>query len=140
MSGSNNNFNELNNFMNWLDENKLFDANHMSNIKILSENIEDNTLDKTIKLSDNQNIQEKEKISNGKLISKRRPKCGICKVKINVIDELISTCKCNKLHCLTHRMPESHNCEKIKEIGEEQRKNLESGLVKLSGKFEPVRI
>jgi hypothetical protein len=111
----------------------------MSNIKKLSDN-EDNLLNKTIKQSDNKLIQEKDKIYNGKLISKRRPKCGVCKVKINIVDELISTCKCKKLHCLTHRMPESHNCEKIKEIGEEQRKNLESGLVKLSGKFEPVRI
>ena len=140
MSGSNNNFNELNNFMNWLTENNLFDANCISNIKILATSDEANLSDKTIKESNQQIIQDTAQISNSKLTPKRRPKCGICKVKINIVDELISTCLCNKLHCLKHRMPEMHNCEKIEAIGEEQRKNLKAGLVKLGTKFEPVRI
>ena len=132
-----NNFNELNNFMNQLNENNLFDINCISNIKILSDSANNKPLDEIIKHSD-----AKIKISSNKLSSKnnKRPKCGICKVKINVVDELISTCKCNKLHCLKHRMPETHNCEKMKAIGEEQRNILESSLIKLGGKFEPVRI
>ena len=50
-----------------------------------------------------------------------------CKKKIKLIDNLISTCKCGKKHCVTHRLSETHNCnfdfkseinqeEKIKEM------------------------
>ena len=46
-----------------------------------------------------------------------------CKKKISIVDLLSSTCKCGKAFCLTHRLPEKHNCvydhkfvDKAKEI------------------------
>lgn len=39
---------------------------------------------------------------------KKMNKCHICKKK-NIIN--ITCCKCNKICCIKHRCPESHNCE-----------------------------
>ncbi len=33
-----------------------------------------------------------------------------CKKKIGVVDALSSKCKCGNTYCLTHRLPEKHNC------------------------------
>ena len=33
-----------------------------------------------------------------------------CKKKIGIVDMLSSGCKCGKFYCLTHRLPERHNC------------------------------
>lgn len=74
-------------------------------------------------------IKLEESISN----KSSRPKCGICKVKINAVDIIISSCKCNGKYCVKHRMPELHNCEKITEIAKEQKKDLENKLVKVTG-------
>lgn len=61
-----------------------------------------------------------------------RSKCGICKVKINAVDAIISSCKCNKNYCKKHRMPEMHFCDKINEKTDEQKKDLEIKLVKVT--------
>lgn len=61
----------------------------------------------------------------------KKLKCAICKYKINAVDALIANCKCGKKHCLKHRMPESHNCDKISEMSERQRKKLGSDLIKV---------
>jgi len=108
MSDSNNIYNEFTNFMTLFNNNNSFDAKRNSNIKILPEINEGITPSETIEGSKNKINQD-----SNKLLSKKKPKCTICKVKINAVDVLISTCKCNKLHCLKHRMPEEHDCEKI---------------------------
>ena len=59
-------------------------------------------------------------------------KCEICNSKINTLDALVATCKCEKKHCIKHRMPESHNCIKIKDIISEQKDRLKNSLVKVS--------
>ena len=33
-----------------------------------------------------------------------------CKKKINVVEMLSCVCKCKQVFCLTHRLPERHNC------------------------------
>lgn len=33
-----------------------------------------------------------------------------CKKRISVVDSLSSQCKCRKIFCTIHRLPESHNC------------------------------
>ena len=40
------------------------------------------------------------------------PVCNVngCNKKINLIDEVVSLCKCGKKHCIRHRLSETHNC------------------------------
>ena len=135
MSDSNNIYNEFTNFMTLFKNNNSFDTKRNSNIKILPEINDGISLNNTIENSKNTINQD-----SNKLLSKKKPKCTICKVKINAVDAIISTCKCNKLHCLKHRMPEEHNCEKIEEIGNEQRKNLAASLIKLNPKLDTLKI
>ena len=33
-----------------------------------------------------------------------------CKKKIRIVDSLSSECKCGNIFCLTHRLPERHDC------------------------------
>ena len=33
-----------------------------------------------------------------------------CKKKICIVDMLSSKCKCGKIYCILHRLPESHDC------------------------------
>lgn len=135
MSDSNNIFNDFTNFMNLLNKSDLFDTKTKSNIKIISENgCSSNNI---IGESENKLINN-DQTSN--ILLKKKSKCGICKVKISAVDELIATCKCEKTHCLKHRMPEAHSCEKIKAIGEEQQNNLKASLVRLDSKYKVEKI
>ena len=59
-------------------------------------------------------------------------KCEICNSKINTLDALVATCKCEKKHCIKHRMPESHNCTKLSAIATEQKDRLKNSLIKVS--------
>ena len=59
-------------------------------------------------------------------------KCEICNAKINTLDALVATCKCEKKHCIKHRMPESHNCSKLGDIAIEQKNRLKTTLIKVS--------
>jgi len=34
-----------------------------------------------------------------------------CKRKIKAIDSIMCICRCEKIFCKKHRLPESHNCE-----------------------------
>ena len=136
MSDSNNIFNEFTNIMNWVNEINLLDAKHSSNIKIESESNEKITIDNNC-VNNNQLGNEKSINAHN---SNKKLRCGVCKFKINAVDELISTCKCNKSHCLKHRMPEAHNCEQMENIKKEQRKNLEQTLVKLGVNKTLVKI
>ena len=108
-------YNEFSNFMALLNKNSVVD-------------------DITKKTKINHEItcieNDKSNVSTKKTTNKL--KCSICKVKINAVDAIISSCKCNKNHCLKHRMPETHNCHKIMEKSNEQKKDLEAGLIKLS--------
>jgi predicted nucleic acid binding AN1-type Zn finger protein len=61
----------------------------------------------------------------------KKQRCAFCNKKITASEYTISNCRCNKKHCLKHRMPEAHNCDNIKEIVEEQKKNLDKSLIKL---------
>lgn len=36
-----------------------------------------------------------------------KKKCSFCKKRINLLE---FDCKCSKIFCLKHRLPESHNC------------------------------
>lgn len=33
-----------------------------------------------------------------------------CKKRISLVDMLSSKCKCDKVFCILHRLPESHKC------------------------------
>lgn len=33
-----------------------------------------------------------------------------CNKRLNVVDCLSSTCKCKKVYCAIHRLPETHDC------------------------------
>ena len=94
MSGSNNIYNEFTNIMDYININNLFDVKCNSNIKILSEMNDGIAVNGIIEKPINQD--------NNKSLSKKKPKCTICKVKINAVDALITTCKCNKLHLYWH--------------------------------------
>lgn len=94
----------------------------------IQENIENNNdKETTIKVSNIDTIKsnDEQKTKNTKL------KCNFCKVKINLVDTLISTCKCNNNYCKKHRMPELHKCENLQEKCINERKNLENNLIKI---------
>jgi hypothetical protein len=115
MTEQNDVYDEFSNFMALLKKAKLFE-NITNNI--------DSAIEKPIKV-ENKNKTEENFI--------KKLKCSICKVKINSVDAIISSCKCNKNHCLKHRLPESHKCDKIQEKCEEEKKNLEKNLIKVVG-------
>lgn len=139
MADQNNLINEINDLISWMNESNLFETKRKDNIKILSEQ-NNQTLE-------NQSAKEIELVKNistnlneDLIISNKKLRCNICKIKISLVDELISTCKCEKKHCSKHRMPEAHKCNKLEEIGKEQRKNLESNLVKLDSNFSQIKL
>ena len=85
---------------------KMFDANTFENIiPIQRSNIQIEELQEESKKN---SIEEKN--------TKKKMCCDICKKKISLVDDLISTCKCGRKHCPKHRMPETHNCDKIQDI------------------------
>jgi predicted nucleic acid binding AN1-type Zn finger protein len=54
---------------------------------------------------------------------------------------IIGQCKsCEKVYCLSHRLPEKHNCEKINELISGQRKILESKIYEYASKDNKLRI
>jgi len=114
MAEQTNIYNEFSNFMSLFNKTNLIE-----NIK-KTNSIETATIIETTKVEEPINKKP------------TRPKCAICKVKINPVDAIISSCKCNKNYCLKHRMPEMHFCHKINEIADEQKKDLEIKLVKVT--------
>jgi len=60
-------------------------------------------------------------------------KCNICKKKINLAEEIISKCKCDKMHCSSHRLPEYHECKNINEMKEISKNVLAKSLPKVEG-------
>lgn len=125
-------FNEFSIFMDMINKNKLLDTKPSSFID-----------SPTLGLVEKKDILTKtdsEETGIKKTIKSTKSRCSICKIKINPVDILISTCKCEKLHCLKHRMPESHSCSKMSVIADEQKKQLEKNLVKLDSKFTQEKI
>jgi len=41
-------------------------------------------------------------------------RCELCRRKLILLDTLI-VCKCDKNYCAVHRLPETHNCNCLKE-------------------------
>jgi len=58
-------------------------------------------------------------------------KCNFCNKKLNLIQIEISNCKCCKKFCDLHRLPETHNCVEIKNIGNILRDKLKLNLEKI---------
>jgi len=114
MAEQTNIYNEFSNFMTFFNKTNLVEDLKKTN------STETTTIIETTKV---------EETTNKKSI---RPKCFICKVKINAVDAIISSCKCNKNYCLKHRMPEMHFCDKMNEKADEQKKDLEIKLVKVT--------
>lgn len=114
MAEQTNIYNEFTNFMTMFNKSNLAEDLINNNSKELKTTIE------TIKTP--KNIL---KVAN-------KSKCKICKIKINAANAIISSCKCNGSYCLKHRMPEMHNCDKINEKVNEQKKDLETKLVKVT--------
>jgi hypothetical protein len=114
-------YKEFSSIMDWLSLSKGNNSNQNNNIII-----EDNTSNSTIKI-EKPNEQEKP-VQN----SKRR--CQICKAKISLVDELVSSCECENKFCSKHRMPESHSCVKLVLKGQNQKEQLAKSLVKLGDK------
>lgn len=113
-------FNDFTDFMNLLKIDSLNES-EINNGMIINDN-KQNSTDITLDKPENANKNTQ---------TTKKSKCSICKVKINAVDAIISTCKCEKNYCLKHRMPESHNCDKIEEIREIQKKNLKTNLIKV---------
>ena len=51
-----------------------------------------------------------------------RIRCSVegCKKKISVVDEVLATCRCNKVFCSKHRSPEMHQCTHDYRFNKEQ--------------------
>jgi hypothetical protein len=58
-------------------------------------------------------------------------KCKECNRKITPAQVAMSSCKCGYIHCLEHRLPEFHSCEKMNEIKQDNKKDLAKTLVKV---------
>ncbi len=56
-------------------------------------------------------------------------KCTFCSKKIGIVNTF--TCKCEKVYCNLHRMPENHKCSHMDGFKTEGRKRLETQLVKV---------
>ena len=37
-------------------------------------------------------------------------KCDMCNKKIPLVNEVMCKCRCSKVFCLSHRLPEQHEC------------------------------
>ena len=46
--------------------------------------------------------------------------CKDCKNKIKLVDMTLGTCRCKKVFCTKHRLPEAHNCEVIQRLDKDQ--------------------
>jgi hypothetical protein len=136
MSDQNRIFNEIDDLFSWMNETNFIQPKAKNNIRIIDD---DYQIDPVKPTESNQQINTKINPSQESTKSKKL-KCSLCKVKISLVDDLISTCKCEKKYCSKHRMPETHNCVKLEEIGKEQRKTLESTLVKLDSKFSQIKL
>jgi predicted nucleic acid binding AN1-type Zn finger protein len=118
-------FNQFTNFMNLFNDNQL-ETKYKDNNKDFIHSISN---------TDKNKIEDDKKQDDiiNKTASKKL-KCCMCKVKISIVDSLISTCKCNQNYCAKHRMPENHKCEKLDEICKEKKKDLETSLIKIQTK------
>lgn len=56
--------------------------------------------------------------------------CFVCEKRLSISNQF--KCKCDNIFCSIHRYLESHNCSKIKDIISDEKKLLESQLIKLS--------
>jgi predicted nucleic acid binding AN1-type Zn finger protein len=89
-------------------------------------------INKNIQNINDTNIKHIETVNNDNIKqTTKKLRCALCKVKISAVNTIISSCKCDKNYCLKHRMPESHNCEKLEQIIETQKKNLATSLIKV---------
>ena len=43
-----------------------------------------------------------------------------CKVKIKMIEVTLGTCRCQKVFCVKHRLPERHNCPVIIKLDKDE--------------------
>lgn len=58
----------------------------------------------------------------------KMPKCNSCKKKCGL---LVFTCSaCGKEHCVTHQLPECHNCSEIQKVKDESNKVLQHTIMK----------
>jgi len=138
MTDQNNNFNEFSELINWMNESNLFETRRKDNIKILPE-LNNQVVENKSSSQNKATESEKNDLNKNDKVSNKKPKCSMCNVKISLVDELVSTCKCQQKYCAKHRMPEAHLCSKLEEMGKEQRKNLELSLVKLDSKCELIK-
>lgn len=46
--------------------------------------------------------------------------CKDCKTKIKMIEVTLGTCRCDKVFCPKHRLPEAHDCPVIQRLDKEQ--------------------
>ena len=95
----------------------MADQQIYNDFSLLMKLLDKNVLLKTENTSNDVNIIEDNSANNkGNVISNesthinKKLRCAICKIKINAVDALVSSCKCDKKHCAKHRMPETHNC------------------------------
>jgi hypothetical protein len=139
MGDQNKVFNEFTDLISWMNESNLFEATRKDNTKNLLES--NNKVGENLHYRENQLVVDnKNNSSDNMKITNKKSRCDVCKGKISLVDELISTCRCGKKHCSKHRMPETHKCNKMEEIGKDQKKFLESSLVKLGSSFVHEKI
>lgn len=59
-----------------------------------------------------------------------------CVKKINIVDTLSSECKCKQVYCLSHRLPERHNCQY--DFSSEVDKDKEIGKLRCVSEYEKI--
>ena len=59
------------------------------------------------------------------------PKCGCstCEQRVPLAQQLVGKCsKCNGMFCIQHRLPESHQCQVITTMSDEDKKRVAESM------------
>lgn len=56
-----------------------------------------------------------------------KTKCGACDRKVSLIEKAIGTCKCSRVFCSLHRLPEQHECSY--NFKDEKEKNMPKPII-----------
>lgn len=43
--------------------------------------------------------------------TKSKKKCGVCRIKLQLVETVTGKCQCSGLYCNKHRLPELHDCQ-----------------------------
>jgi predicted nucleic acid binding AN1-type Zn finger protein len=58
-------------------------------------------------------------------------RCHTCSRRLSLAEAYVGRCRCDRVLCSVHRMPEDHACPAVQEAATEKRSLLEKSLVRV---------